>query len=322
MKLVGSMKMKIKIRMRSSVARFALGSLLLASLTYAQAAPSDTPSSSVVSPPSSDVQPVTPVANDASAEAETLADPASLLPNMPALPRGRATLIGGTIQRLDRVRDQITLGVYGGGKMKILFDPRTHIYSGTAEATTSDLHVGQRVSLDTMLDGTTIFARTIRLKSDASQGETQGVVVNYNAGGGELTIRDAISPKPVKVRMNASTKLMDGGRVVSAGELTADTLVAVKFSSERDGHDVAREISILALPGSHYTFQGQIVNLDLRTGMMVISSATDQKVYEIYLDPASTPDEKLRPGAVVTVETNFEGSRYVARSLSIDSLPK
>lgn len=309
----------IELRSRHSVAKFAIGSLLLASLTYAQAAPSDAPASSAVSHPSAEVQPVTPVANDTT-EVESIADPASLLPGMPALPRGKATLIGGTIQRLDRVRDQITLGVYGGGKMKILFDPRTRIYSGTAEARASDLKVGQRVSLDTMLDGTTIFARTIRLKASASQGETQGVVVNSSAS--ELTIRDAISPTPVKVRLNSSTKVMDGDRVVAPSELLADTLVAVKFNSEADGHDVAREISILALPGSHYTFQGQIVGLDLSKGMLVMNSTTDRKTYEIYLDPATPPDVNLHVGAVVTVDANFEGSRYVARNLSIDSQSK
>src|ERR1700756_5710279 len=55
-------------------------------------------------------------------------DPASLLPALPELPRSKPSLIGGTIDKLDRVRDQITVRVFGGGKMKIAFDPRTHIY--------------------------------------------------------------------------------------------------------------------------------------------------------------------------------------------------
>jgi hypothetical protein len=310
--------------MNLPAARLALGSLLLASMTYAQAAPSDPPAAAVVSPnrPNSSpntVQPVTPVAKDPDPDPDAVVDPASLLPNLPALPRAKATLIGGTIQRLDRVRDQITLGVYGGGKMKILFDPRIKIYLGANEGAASDLKVGQRISLDTILNGDIVMARTIRLKTAGNVGETQGTVLNYRSDRGELTIRDAISPTPVKIRIGASTRIMQGDHSISASQISTDSLVAVKFNSEGDGHQVASEISILALPGSRYTFQGQILNLDLRTGMLVLSSSTDHKVYEIYLDPSSTPDENLQPGAVVTVETNFEGSRYVARSLSIDA---
>jgi hypothetical protein len=312
--------------MNYPVARFALGSLLLASLTYAQAAKSDPPAAAVVSPadahPDSSVQPVTPTAKETSTDSDTFVDPASLLPNMPALPHAKATLIGGTIQRLDRVRDQITLGVYGGGKMKILFDPRTKIYVGFNEAPASYLKVGQRVSLDTILDGNTVLARTIRLKTSASEGETQGVVLDYRSDRGELTVRDAISPTPVKVRINSATRIVQGDRAISTRQLTTDSLVTVKFNSEGEGRDVAREISILALPGSRYTFAGQILNLDLRTGMLVLSSSTDHKTYEIYLDPSVTPAENLRPGAVVTIETSFEGSRYVARNLSVDSQTK
>src|SRR5579864_8011655 len=40
---------------------------------------------------------------------ETSIDPASLLPDLPPLPKAKASLIGGTIGRLDRVRDQITV---------------------------------------------------------------------------------------------------------------------------------------------------------------------------------------------------------------------
>jgi hypothetical protein len=110
--------------------------------------------------------------------------------------------------------------------------------------------------------------------------------------------------------------------VVQSSTLTTGSLVALKFSSEGNGHEIAREISILALPGTRYTFAGQVVHVDLRTGLLVINSSTDHKTYEVYLDPSLSPDENLHTGAVVTVITNFEGSRYVARALSIDSQGK
>jgi hypothetical protein len=58
---------------------------------------------------------------------EHVVDPASLLPAVPSLPPQKASLIGGTVERMDRVRDELIIRVFGGGKMKIAFDPRTKI---------------------------------------------------------------------------------------------------------------------------------------------------------------------------------------------------
>ncbi len=265
-----------------------------------------------------------PVAPEASADAdpEIVADPASLLPDLPPVPRAKATLIGGTVERLDRVRDQLTVRVFGGGRTKILFDPRTRVFRGGAEVTLADLHEGERVYLDTILDGDTVFARSIRLKSQQAIGESQGIVEKYRSNSGELTVRDAISPTPLRVRLTSSTQFLQGDRKVAASSLSEGCLIAVKFGAEGNGHDVAREISILALPGTRYTFAGQVVHVDLRTGLLVINSSTDRKTYEVYLDPSMTPDDNLHAGAVVTVITNFEGSRYVAHNLTIDSQGK
>jgi hypothetical protein len=117
-------------------------------------------------------------------------------------------------------------------------------------------------------------------------------------------------------------QFLQGDHKVPVDKLSEGCLVDVKFSSEGNGQEVAREISILALPGTRYTFAGQVVHIDLRTGLLVINSSTDRKTYEVYLDPSVAPDENLHAGALVTVVTNFEGSRYVARSLTIDSQGK
>jgi hypothetical protein len=311
------------------IAKIAVGSLLLGRLAYAQA-PSEPSSSasaatsSVVSPADSSIEPVRPVVPEASKDTDPdiVADPASLLPDLPPVPRAKATLIGGTVERLDRVRDQVTVRVFGGGRINILFDPRTRVYRGGAEATLADLREGERIYLDTMLDGNTVFARSIRLKSERAIGESQGIVLKYRTDRGEITVRDAISPTPLRVRFDSSTQFLQGDSKVPASKLSEGCLVAVKFSSEGNGHEVARGISILALPGTRYTFAGQVIHVDLRTGLLVINSATDRKTYEVYLDPSVAPDENLHAGAVVTVVTNFEGSRYVARSLTIDSQGK
>jgi hypothetical protein len=313
----------------NSVTKYALGSLLLLlhGLAFAQepsqATAAAPPSNSVLSE-AEGVKHVQPSAPDAptDSDTDTVADPASLLPDVPPVPRTNATLIGGTIERLDRVRDQMAVSVFGGGRMIVLFDPRTRIYRGAEEATMADLRDGERVSIDTILDGSTVFARVIRLKTTQAQGETQGIVLKVRADRGELTIRDAISPTPIRVRIDSTTQWLQGGRAVSAGTLAAGSLVAIQFSSDGNGRDLARQVSILALPGDQYTFAGEIANLDLRTGLLVLKSSTDRKTYEIYLDPSAAPDDNLHIGSVVTVVANFQGSRYVARNLMIESQAK
>jgi hypothetical protein len=83
---------------------------------------------------------------------------------------------------------------------------------------------------------------------------------------------------------------------------------------------LAREIAVLAVPGSSFTFAGEVINLDLRTGLLVLASSTDRKTYEIYLDQApDTVDDNLRQGAHVSVIARFDGNRYVARSVTVSS---
>lgn len=249
---------------------------------------------------------------------DTSIDPASLLPDLPPLPSHKVSLIGGTVQKLDRLRDQMTIQVFGGGKMKILFDPRTRFYRDGVEASAADLRPGDRVSIDTMLDGSTIFARNIRLKTVAA-GESQGIVVSYRAGQGELLMRDALSPQPVKMRLTPQTRVTNHDQPVSANDIVAGTLIAVKFGSQKGGRDdVAREVAILALPNATFTFVGRITALDFRTGLLVLDSSTDGRTYEIYLAPSAIPaNDTLRQSADVTVLTRFEGNRYMAQNVTV-----
>lgn len=251
-------------------------------------------------------------------------DPASLLPDLPPLSKSKVTLIGGTIEKLDRVRNQLTVRPFGGGgRMKILFDARTRVYCDGQATSPTDLKKGDRVYVDTILNGTNIFARNIRFNTNVPQGESKGSVLSYNADRGELLIRDALSPQPMRVRLNPSTRVLQGERVVSANELEAGTLVAVKFDSESNGRDVAREISVLALPGATFTFAGQLVAVNLRSGLLVLNSVTDHKTYEINFDPLKfAVDDKWRQGTDVSVQTRFDGTRYTAQNVTIISPPK
>ncbi|MGA8199005.1 MAG: hypothetical protein WB814_03010 [Candidatus Sulfotelmatobacter sp.] len=303
-----------------SLAGGVLTGVILGSLAYAQA----TASQSVVSADSASSAPattrssVTPVAVTPE-NADIVVDPASLLPDLPTLPPTKASLIGGTIQRVDRVRDELTVRVFGGGKMKVFFDTRTHIYNGNALGATPDLRVGDRVYLDTILDAGNIFARNIRLATQTAGGKSQGVVISYQSGKNELLLRDLLSPEAVKLRLTPNTQVVQDGHAAYANQLVPGTLVDVDFISQKDDRD-AQKISILAVPGTDFTFAGVVTSLDLHIGLLVLTSQTDRKTYEIYLDPAAiTVDDGLHAGANVTTVARFDGSRYVARTLTVNS---
>ncbi len=291
-----------------------LSGLVFSVAAYGQA----TPAQSVASQP-----PALPLADDATPAkntSDTTVDPASLVPSLLSLRPSKSTLIGGTVERLDRVQDRLTVLVFGGGKMKIMFDPRTHIYRDGDPASASDLRRGDRVYIDTVLDGDSIFALNIRLKRSASTGESQGVVLSYRGDRNELTMRDMLSPHAFNVRLSPSTRIVNGDRPVSASEIIPGTLVNVRLGVQKDGHDWAQEISVLAVPGDSFTFAGQVTSLDLRIGLLVLTSPTDRKTYEVYFDPGVLAiDDNVHLGIDVTVLARFEGNRYVARSLTINA---
>lgn len=283
-------------------------------------ATSEHSSASVVSDntPNNGIEPVRPANSDEDENVNIVADPASLLPDPPPVPRANATLVGGTIERLDRLRDRITVGLFGGGRMTVLFDPRSRIYRDQAQGTSADLREGQRIYLDTILDGKTVFARSIRIRTTAAIGESQGVVLNYRTDRGELTVRDGISPSAIHLRITSSTRVVQGDRAVPVSMLVPGSLVGIQFDSQ-SGRGLAKQISILAMPGTGYTFAGKISHLNLSTGLLVLNSSVDHKAYEIYLPPSASQDENLLTGATVTIVARFQDSRYEADKITIDS---
>lgn len=245
------------------------------------------------------------------------------LPSLPPAPRGRSTVIGGAIQDVDPVRDQLTLNVAGDGKrMKILFDERTHVYRDGVKASLRDLRPNDHASVETVLDGTTVFALSIHMLSQSPEGECQGQVLNFSSGSGELTVNDILSREPVKLRVMPSTTVVREGQSPSSGgsgtsALATGTLVAVKFKSDNEGHGVASQIAILATPGSAFIFTGNVSFLDLHSEQMVVVDPRDDRRYTITFDPARFPLSKdLHEGSRVRVTANFDGTRYVASAIT------
>jgi Domain of unknown function (DUF5666) len=212
--------------------------------------------------------------------------------------------------------------VYGGRDTVLLFDGRTHVYRDGSAASLGDLASGDRVSADTVLDGKDVFARNIRIFTHTPNGESSGQVLGYDSRRQELSLRDSLSPEPIKLRLNPSTTVVHGNRIASVSDLRPGALVVVKFVPSSDGRDVAREISIVALPGTEFGFAGKVSSLDLHTGLMVIVDPRDNKSYEIHFDPAAVRIiGDLQEGTDVTVSATFDGAKYTAGTIAANRIP-
>ena len=247
---------------------------------------------------------------------------ASAMPDLLPRPKGKPTVIGGTIIKVDRVRDVLTLKVFGGGKMRISFDGRTRIDRNGTLASGADLQIGERVYLDTKQAGTGIFAEHISMVAPDATGQTTGQVLSYDGRTGELLVNDAISPQTMKVSIVAATTISRDHQAASREDLTSGTLVSVTFLPNGAGQSVAREISLLATPGKTFLFVGRVAQLDLHLGLLVVIDPRDQKSYEIAFDPKVVAvSDNLREGANVEATTSFDGHRYVATDIRVDSSP-
>jgi hypothetical protein len=251
--------------------------------------------------------------------ASKLEGPAVVLPALPAIPKGKSTVIGGAIRDVDGVRDQLTLNVFGTRSMKILFDERTQVYRDGLKASLRDLRAGDHISVETMLDGTTIFARSIHMLSQLPEGECQGQVVSYDRSNGELMVRDSLSPKPIKLLVSSATTISHQGQESGSSDLSPGTLISIHFQADKAGKNVARDIAVLATPGGAFVFTGNVVFLDLHTGSLALVDPRDDKRYQISFDPDRfTISRDVHEGSDVTVMANFDGQRYSASAVTVN----
>jgi hypothetical protein len=234
------------------------------------------------------------------------------VPGLLPVPQGRATVMGGEIHNVDPVRDQFTLEVPGGRPIKLLFDARTQLYRDGVKIAPGDLHSGDRASVETVLDGTNVFALSIHMLSHPPEGECQGQVLSYDSQRRELTLRDALSRQPIRLLVPPNTQTIPA-------DLVPGTLLSVKFESDNQGRGVARQIAILATPGASFVFSGNISALDLHTGLMALVDAASDKSYQISFSPAQFPSSHdLHLGEHVTVTATFDRTGYVASAIAVD----
>ena len=143
------------------------------------------------------------------------------------------------------------------------------------------------------------------------------MIIAVDTKHGELTLRDTINSVPVHFAVDQDTRISNGQTPAVFKDVRPGTLVHVRFAAERPNRGLAREISIVAAPGSNFTFAGKITYLDLHRGLLAIQNSNDDKNYEIHFVPSRTEARNLGVGTEVRIIATFEGTQYTAQSINV-----
>ncbi len=228
-------------------------------------------------------------------------------------------MIGGRIGSLDPVRDQFVLKIYGGQSMKILYDPRTQLFRDGVRAPLGSLRPDERASVETTLDGTSVFALKIHMLSETPEGNCRGQVVGVAPG--SLSVRCDLTGDPVEFSVPGGASIVRVSQEASApaipagfADLVAGSLVSIDFQPGVRGRGIADKVAITAQPGASFVFTGDLVSLDLHAGSLVV--AGDGGSYAISFDSGALPGSgALRQGERVAVTAIFNGKSYSARAI-------
>lgn len=263
-------------------------------------------------------------ANPGAANPDAVNPDAASVPALPPLPRGKSTILGGEIYRVDPVQDQLVLKVYGEKPMKILFDERTQVYHDGKRIPLHDLAPATHASVQTMLDGASIFAVSVHILSAQPEGEYQGRVFSFNPDTGMLVLTTAPDRPPFRLVVSNQTSFKRLGQEAFSSAPTGPTdlvpgsLVQVKFDANNHGQGVATEISVLAAPGASFVFSGTVSELDLPAGTMVLVDPRDNQSYRISFDPHAQVSQRLKVGQRVRLSADYNGHTYVATEIGIE----
>jgi hypothetical protein len=277
------------------------------------------PEDAVPSQPVEPKQPKTEIL-DSSATAGALAtDGHDPILDPPPFPKGTTTLVGGVISGIDPIRNHLMVSVFGGARWTIFYDERTHIFRNGAEVTSLSLKKGERVYVDTMLDnnGRDIFARNIRVGVAQPPALIDGQIIDFDLSHSLVTLRDAINTGPVHFSIDNETKISDGLKLATVQDLVPGSLVRVKFAPERANRGLAREITIIAKPGSSHTFAGLITFLDTHRGIIAVRNRLDDKTYDLHFSPRTAGIADLAVGAEVQVTAIFTATEYSVQQVTV-----
>ena len=202
-------------------------------------------------------------------------------------------------------------------KMQVAFDTRTDFFEDGKPISYKTIREGQRVYLDTMLNGSTVFAKKIWIQTSAESGIGRGQILSFDPGHKTLSVRDELSNQSIKMILTPATVLKKGQDNASAADLVPGALVSLSFGPQRE----LREVSVLAKPGTTFVFAGRITYLDMSRKLIAIDNRSDDKKYDISVAAIAPPVlRQLREGAQVNISAVFDGSRYEARSIESPSI--
>lgn len=231
-------------------------------------------------------------------------------------PGGKVGLVRGVVKRLDLIHDQLFIHTFGGGDVRIVFDGRTQLLPQNIHIRLTSIPVGSVVSVDTVIDDGKLFARTVRT-GPSNAVELNGQVVRYDAAKSQLTLRDSTSPESVSLRITPNTTVLSRGQPASPQDLSPSMLVRVWFFPIQMA---AKNVEILAKSGDSFTFEGRIVAVDLRLRVLALSNDSDQSDREFAIDSLDASTLRLlREGTDVSIQAEFDGDRYNARTVTLVS---
>lgn len=290
-----------------------IGCAMVGSAQAQDAVPTTSPAASVTSP--------MPTPDDASPR------PTALLADGPPSPLtsvGKVGLVRGVLKRLDPIHDQLLIHAFGGGDIRIAFDPRTQLLAADTSTPLLSLPVGSVVSVDTVIDNGKLFARSVRT-GPSNAVELNGQVVRYDAAKSQLILRDPMSPKDLALRITLGTVIVNRGQPAAAQVLSPGVLVRVWFApaqnaASRVADSVANRVEILAERGNLFSFAGRIVAVDLRSHVLALSNDSDQSVRELAIGSLHADTlGLLREGANVNIQAEFDGEHYNVKTVTVVS---
>lgn len=244
---------------------------------------------------------------------------------LPAIPKGRSTTLGGEITHVDSVRDELTLKIVGGRRMAILFDARTQAYLDGKRIPLRNLGLSEHASVQTLLDGTNIFALSIHILSQSPAGDLHGTILNFNPQTMELTMTTTLLSDPIRLLLPADVDIRRAGQrqfsslFSGTSDLVRGTLISATFHSDKSGRGEARQITILATPGSTFVFSGTLSSLDIHAGVLVVIDPHDSQSYRIFFNPSRLSVARtFHLGDHIRVTAEYDGARYTARELFLN----
>ncbi|HZR65899.1 MAG TPA: hypothetical protein VFA85_12170 [Terriglobales bacterium] len=225
--------------------------------------------------------------------------------------------MGGRVLSMDEVMNRMVFQPFGTTqKLQVHFDTRTRFYLDGKQITEREVKQGQRIYLDTMLNGDRVFAKTMWIRTTAGSGIGRGQISAYNGERKILTVRDELSNQAVKLQLTPSTVIRKGNQLASVNDLAPGSLVTMDFGPQRE----LRAVSIVAAPGSTFAFAGRVSYVDMSQKLIAIDNRSDGKKYDVNMDAISASIlRQIREGQEVSVSTVFDGNRYEARSIDFIS---